>query len=71
MRIINTRSSERALLKGFSGRVTDIAFAHLPTLILGAVDEMGNMSIYEIHDAKGSSIEYVHVHYWYFVVVQT
>ena len=53
VRIINMRTNERALLKGFSGRVTDIAFAHLPDLILGAVDEMGNMFIYDIQNDNG------------------
>ena len=44
-------TSDRTLLKNFSGRVTDVAFAHLQNdVILGAVDEMGNMFIYEIRD---------------------
>lgn len=57
VRVINMKSSERSLLKGFSGRVSDIAFAHLSTYILGAVDEMGNMFIYEILESQNGKIE--------------
>ena len=51
VRVLNMATSDRTLLKNFSGRVTDVAFAHLQNdVILGAVDEMGNMFIYEIRD---------------------
>lgn len=57
MRIINRKTAERELVKGFSGSVTDISFAHLTPVILGAVDEVGNMFIYEIMEVD-RRIEY-------------
>ncbi len=56
--MINRKTAERALLKGFTGNVTDIAFAHLTPIILGAVDEIGNMFIHEIIEAADGRIEY-------------
>ncbi|XP_064611108.1 enhancer of mRNA-decapping protein 4-like [Liolophura sinensis] len=50
VRIINSRSAERALLKDFTGRVIDIAFAHTDEVMLAAVDEIGNLFVYEIEE---------------------
>jgi hypothetical protein len=58
VRVINRKTAERALLKGFVGQVIDLAFAQHSSVILGAVDEIGNMFIYEIIDGDGK-IEYV------------
>ncbi len=52
------KTAERDLLKGFTGAVTDIAFAHLATVLLGAVDEVGNMFIYEISEAEMNRLQY-------------
>ena len=58
VRIINRKTAERALLKGFSGKVTDVSFAHVGPVVLGVVDEVGNMFIYEIVEAEDGKIEY-------------
>ena len=58
MRIINRKTAERALLKGFSGRIIDISFAHLSQVILAAVDEVGNMFVYEVEDTTDGKIKY-------------
>ena len=57
VRVINRKTAERTLLKGFHGRVLDISFAHQDDVLLGAVDEIGNMFIYAIkeHGEKISS----------------
>ncbi|KAI0229675.1 Enhancer of mRNA-decapping protein 4 [Lamellibrachia satsuma] len=56
VRIINRKTAQRTLLKGFTGRVQDIAFARLSTLILGCVDEAGDMFIHEIQESPDSNI---------------
>ena len=58
VRVINRKTAERALLKGFTGKVKDISFAHIPGVVLGAVDEVGNMFIYEIYEGENGKIEY-------------
>lgn len=40
-----------------SGRVVDIAFAHLDAVTLGMVDETGNLHIYEIQNSPDGKIE--------------
>ncbi|KAK7478360.1 hypothetical protein BaRGS_00030364 [Batillaria attramentaria] len=46
VRIISRRTAERALLKGFTGSVLDVAFAHSEEVILAAVDETGSLFVY-------------------------
>ena len=58
MRIINRKTAQRTLLKGFTGRVQDISFAHLSALVLGCVDEAGDMFINEVHDGADGNITY-------------
>uniref|UniRef100_A0A8D3E0T1 Enhancer of mRNA-decapping protein 4 n=1 Tax=Scophthalmus maximus TaxID=52904 RepID=A0A8D3E0T1_SCOMX len=50
IRVLSLGSAERSLLKGFTGAVTDLAFAHLDSSLLGCVDEAGNVTafIYQI-----------------------
>ncbi|OWF47144.1 enhancer of mRNA-decapping protein 4-like [Mizuhopecten yessoensis] len=50
VRIINRRTAERVLLKDFTGKVIDIAFAHTDDVIFGAVDEVGNLFVYSIKE---------------------
>lgn len=50
VRIINRRTAERALLKDFTGRVIDIAFAHTDDILIGAVDEIGNLLVYHVKE---------------------
>ena len=58
VRVINRKTAERALLKGYAGSVLDVAFAHLAAVVLGSVDELGNMFVYEILEDKDGKIEY-------------
>ncbi|CAB1323235.1 unnamed protein product, partial [Coregonus sp. 'balchen'] len=44
IRVLSLGSAERTLLKGFTGAVTDLAFAHLDSTLLGCVDEAGNLA---------------------------
>ncbi|KAG7229803.1 hypothetical protein INR49_012452 [Caranx melampygus] len=45
IRVLSLGFAERSLLKGFTGAVTDLAFAHLDSSLLGCVDEAGNLMI--------------------------
>uniref|UniRef100_A0A8D3CZT5 Enhancer of mRNA-decapping protein 4 n=1 Tax=Scophthalmus maximus TaxID=52904 RepID=A0A8D3CZT5_SCOMX len=54
IRVLSLGSAERSLLKGFTGAVTDLAFAHLDSSLLGCVDEAGNLMI-------GSSLIVIHI----------
>uniref|UniRef100_A0AAY4EVP0 Enhancer of mRNA-decapping protein 4 n=1 Tax=Denticeps clupeoides TaxID=299321 RepID=A0AAY4EVP0_9TELE len=48
IRVLSLDSGERTLLKGFTGSVTDLAFAHLDSSLLGCVDEAGNLVIWQL-----------------------
>uniref|UniRef100_A0A8C8HBS2 Enhancer of mRNA-decapping protein 4 n=1 Tax=Oncorhynchus tshawytscha TaxID=74940 RepID=A0A8C8HBS2_ONCTS len=48
IRVLSLGSAERTLLKGFTGAVTDLAFAHLDSTLLGCVDEAGNLVIWQL-----------------------
>ncbi|PVD21395.1 hypothetical protein C0Q70_19568 [Pomacea canaliculata] len=56
VRILSRRTVERALLKGFSGSVVDVAFAHSEEVLLACVDEMGNLFVYNCQSAKDGKI---------------
>lgn len=58
VRIINRKTAERALLKDFAGRVIDIAFAHTDDVLIGAVDEMGNLMVYHIKETDDRKLVY-------------
>ena len=58
VRVIQRRTAERVLLKGFSGKVLDISFAHLWSVVLGTVDQFGNLTVYEILEDSSGKIEY-------------
>lgn len=57
IRVLRLGSTERTLLKGFTGAVTDLAFAHLDSTLLGCVDEVGNMFIWQL-TSQNSKIQY-------------
>ena len=59
VRVINRKSAERLLIKGCIGDVKDLSFAHISAVVLGVVDEKGNMFIYEIRDAESGKIEQI------------
>lgn len=58
VRVLRLGSTERTLLKGFTGAVTDLAFAHLDSTLLGCVDEAGNMFIWQL-TSQNSKIQYL------------
>lgn len=58
IRVLRLGSTERTLLKGFTGAVTDLAFAHLDSTLLGCVDEAGNMFIWQL-TSQNSKIQYL------------
>uniref|UniRef100_A0A673A581 Enhancer of mRNA-decapping protein 4 n=1 Tax=Sphaeramia orbicularis TaxID=375764 RepID=A0A673A581_9TELE len=48
IRVLSVSFGERSLLKGFTGAVTDLAFAHLDSSLLGCVDEAGNLMVWQL-----------------------
>jgi hypothetical protein len=62
VRVYHRLTTERCLLKGYRGKVVDIAFARLHTVLLGSVDEEGNMLIYEIQTGGDSKLKYPFTH---------
>lgn len=58
VRIINRKTAERALLKDFAGRVIDIAFAHTDDILIGAVDEIGNLMVYHVKETDDRKLMY-------------
>lgn len=57
IRVLSLGFAERSLLKGFTGAVTDLAFAHLDSSLLGCVDEAGNLMVWQLTCA-GNKILY-------------
>lgn len=58
VRVTNTDLSLRALIKDMNGQVDDLSFAHIyNTVILGCVDEEGNLFIHKIEE-KPEAIMY-------------
>ena len=54
VRVINRQdSSDRALLKGFGGVVTDIAFSHSTSNTLAATDDAGNIFVWNLFQTAG------------------
>ncbi|XP_072168723.1 enhancer of mRNA-decapping protein 4-like [Diadema setosum] len=58
MRVLNRRTTVRALLKGFSNILVDIAFACHNADVLGCIDLKGNLSVWLITETDGK-IEFV------------
>ena len=58
VRIYNRKTAERTLLKGFDGRVVDIAFAFASSVVLGIVDEVGGIFVYDITETSDGKITY-------------
>ena len=57
VRVVHRKTGERVLLKGMRGSVQDLAFAHcLEQIILGVVDEWGNLFVYKIEE-KDSALK--------------
>lgn len=48
VRVISVSTSERTLLKGFTGSVADLAFAHVNSPQLACLDEAGNLFVWRL-----------------------
>ncbi|XP_048577048.1 enhancer of mRNA-decapping protein 4 isoform X2 [Nematostella vectensis] len=57
VRLLNPETATRALIKGFIGLVTDLAFAHANSNTLACVDEGGNVYVWSVQEEDGK-IEY-------------
>lgn len=53
VRVISVSTSERTLLKGFTGSVADLAFAHLNSSQLACLDEAGNLFVWRLALVNG------------------
>uniref|UniRef100_UPI0037E714DC enhancer of mRNA-decapping protein 4 isoform X2 n=1 Tax=Semicossyphus pulcher TaxID=241346 RepID=UPI0037E714DC len=62
IRVLSVDSAERSLLKGFTGAVTDLAFAHLDSSLLGCVDEAGNLMVWQLTCTESKILDQVVVH---------
>lgn len=62
IRVLSVGFTERALLKGFTGAVTDLAFAHLDSSLLGCVDEAGNLVVWQLTCSASKILDEVVIH---------
>ncbi|XP_051916767.1 enhancer of mRNA-decapping protein 4 isoform X1 [Hippocampus zosterae] len=62
IRVLSVGTAERCLLKGFTGAVTDLAFAHLDSPLLGCVDEAGNLMVWELTCTSSTILDQIVVH---------
>lgn len=53
VRVISVSTSERTLLKGFTGSVADLTFAHLNSSQLACLDEAGNLFVWRLALVNG------------------
>jgi len=63
VRVYNRKTAERALLKGFVGRIVDISFAFTSSVVLGIVDEVGGVYIYDITELPDGKLSYLFYQY--------
>ncbi|XP_041124346.1 enhancer of mRNA-decapping protein 4-like [Polyodon spathula] len=62
IRVLNVGTAERTLLKGFTGGVTDLAFAHLNSNQLACVDEAGSLFVWQLTEENGKIQDEIIVH---------
>ncbi|XP_029009818.1 enhancer of mRNA-decapping protein 4 [Betta splendens] len=62
IRVLSLGSAERSLLKGFTGAVTDLAFAHLDSSLLGCVDEAGNLMVWQLTCTESKILDQIVIH---------
>lgn len=62
IRVLSVGFAERSLLKGFTGAVTDLAFAHLDSSLLGCVDEAGNLMVWQLTCTGSKILDQIVVH---------
>ncbi|XP_028906731.1 enhancer of mRNA-decapping protein 4 [Ornithorhynchus anatinus] len=53
VRVISVTTAERTLLKGFTGSVADLAFAHLNSPYLACLDEAGSLFVWHLSMENG------------------
>uniref|UniRef100_A0A7M4FDP8 Enhancer of mRNA-decapping protein 4 n=1 Tax=Crocodylus porosus TaxID=8502 RepID=A0A7M4FDP8_CROPO len=53
VRVLSVSTAERTLLKGFTGGVADLAFAHLNSNQLACLDEAGNLFVWRLAMVNG------------------
>lgn len=57
IRVINRETDQRKLIKNTKALIQDISFALTPLqILLGCVDEEGNLSVYNIDDTPDSIV---------------
>ncbi|XP_036399584.1 enhancer of mRNA-decapping protein 4 isoform X1 [Megalops cyprinoides] len=62
IRVLSLGTAERTLLKGFTGAVTDLAFAHLDSSQLACLDEAGNLFVWQLTSRDGKILDEIIVH---------
>ncbi|XP_061773440.1 enhancer of mRNA-decapping protein 4 isoform X4 [Nerophis ophidion] len=62
IRVLSVGTAERSLLKGFTGAVTDLAFAHLDCSLLGCVDEAGNLMVWQLTCTGNTILDQIIIH---------
>ncbi|XP_040893403.1 enhancer of mRNA-decapping protein 4 isoform X2 [Toxotes jaculatrix] len=62
IRVLSLNFAERSLLKGFTGAITDLAFAHLDSSLLGCVDEAGNLMVWQLTCTGNKILDQIVVH---------
>ncbi|XP_075242831.1 enhancer of mRNA-decapping protein 4-like isoform X2 [Convolutriloba macropyga] len=58
IRIMNRSTGSKTLIKNFVHNICDLAFASHSNVVLGAVDVMGNFSIWELKSKGGSTLDF-------------
>eukprot|EP00096_Caligus_rogercresseyi_P006930 TRINITY_DN23_c0_g2_i1.p1 TRINITY_DN23_c0_g2~~TRINITY_DN23_c0_g2_i1.p1 ORF type:complete len:1060 (-),score=377.18 TRINITY_DN23_c0_g2_i1:160-3339(-) len=66
VRVVNRDSGERTLIKGTLGKILDISFAHLDLVVIGCVDDIGDLYVYTIKEGSDKKLQrelLLHIHY--------
>ncbi|NP_001079552.1 enhancer of mRNA-decapping protein 4 [Xenopus laevis] len=62
VRVLSLTTAERILLKGITGSVTDLAFAHLKSNHLACLDEAGSLFVWQLTMTNGKIQDDIVVH---------
>ncbi|XP_004913558.1 enhancer of mRNA-decapping protein 4 isoform X2 [Xenopus tropicalis] len=62
VRVLSLTTAERILLKGITGSVTDLAFAHLKSNHLACLDEAGSLFVWQLSMTNGKIQDDIVVH---------
>lgn len=59
LRISNQQTSERTLVRSFTGQIVDIGFANVVDAVLvAAIDDTGCLQVFQVHTKEDLRIEY-------------